>query len=48
MYRVWYWQYGVLHMTPIGDNMGRAWSLLMAYFNPPNYLPWLEYIKETQ
>lgn len=46
MYRVWCWKYGVLELYNCGSNVDSALNLLISYFNPPNYLSYLEYVKE--
>jgi len=48
MYRVWCYKYFVLELYSCGDNERLALKMLSAYFAPPLYLSWLEYIKEPK
>lgn len=48
MYRVWYWLDGELRMMACGNWPTTAVRALVAYYNVPNYMPWLEYIADPK
>jgi len=50
MYRVWYWQNGEWNMEACGKLGNYAFRLLEAYasFNPGQYRPYVEYLKEKE